>query len=251
MASRIDGRRINHLRTEVAKLHRFHIAQFVDDVSIADDTRVGSHKSIHVCPNFQYFCLKSSRNDRSGIIRATSPKVSNLTTILVARNEARHESHLRKFIERSLHQLSGQVRIENMTGVFLFSLDECTRIIPYGTFDEICHDDGRKAFAIAHDGSRCLWRKVTNQIDTLEDILQLAQKFIHLVEQDATCLACRDDGIYHLDVTVQYITVFLLVCGIATCGHFRSLNQLVCNATQGRNYHDDRFFYGLNYLFYT
>ena len=138
-----------------------------------------------------------------------------------------------------------------MTGVFLFSLDECTRIIPYGTFDEICHDDGRKAFAIAHDGSRCLRRKVADEVNTLINILQLAQKFVHLVEQNATRLPCRDDGIDHLDVTVQDVPIFLLIGCIATCGHFRSLNQLIRNTTQGRNYHDDRFFYGLNYLFYT
>ena len=138
-----------------------------------------------------------------------------------------------------------------MTGMLLFSLDECTRVIPYGSFDEVRHNDGREAFTIAYNGGRCLGRKVTNQVDSLEDILQFAQELIHLVEQHRTGIACRNHGIHHFDVTVHDVTIFLFVSSIAISSHLRCLDQLICNATQGRNHHNHGLFYGLNYLFYT
>ena len=251
MTSRIDGWRINYLCTEVTKFHRFYIAQFIDDIRIADDTRISGHETVYICPNFQHIGLQSSRNDRSRIVRASTTEVGYFTTILISRDKTRNQCHLRHFLESITNQLVCQIRIQDMTGMFSFGLDESTGIIPNSIFNQCSHNDGRKSFSITYNCSRSLGRQVTNQINTLEDILQLAQQFIDSIKQNATRFTCRDNGINHLNVAVYNITIFLFVCSITLCGHFRGLDQLVGNATQSRYNHNNRFFHGFYNLLYT
>ena len=156
MASRINSRWIYNLCTEVTKFHCFHITQFIDDICIADDTRICGHESVYICPNFQYIGLQSSSNDRSGIIRTTTTEIGNLTTILVGRDKAWDQRHLRHFLEGFSYQFISQIRIQNMSGMLSFCLDESSRIIPNRILDKSSHNDRRKSFAIAYNSSRSL-----------------------------------------------------------------------------------------------
>ena len=126
VAHRIDSRRINHLRAEVTELHRLHVAQFRYRISRTDDARVGRHEAVHIGPDFKDIGFQRGRNDGSGIIGTSPAQVRNLTGILVAGNESGHHRHLRKFPESFLHQLGGQFRIQDMSVMLLFGLDEST-----------------------------------------------------------------------------------------------------------------------------
>ena len=124
MTSRIDSRWIYNLCTKVTKFHSFHITQLIDDIRITDDTRVCGHETVHICPNFQHIGLQSSCNNGSCIIRATTTKVGNLTTVLVGRDKTRNQCHLWQFLKGFSYQFVSQVRIQNMSGMLSFCLDE-------------------------------------------------------------------------------------------------------------------------------
>ena len=68
MTYRINSRRINHLRSKVTKLHRFHIAQLINGIGRTDYTRVCRHETIHIRPYFQAIRIQCRSYDRSGII---------------------------------------------------------------------------------------------------------------------------------------------------------------------------------------
>lgn len=59
MVGRINSRRINHFGAEIAQLHGLYITEFFNHISRADDTRVGSHKSIDIRPYFQNMRFQS------------------------------------------------------------------------------------------------------------------------------------------------------------------------------------------------
>ena len=92
-AHRIDGGRIDHLRTEVTQLHGLDIRQLVDGVGRLDDAGVGRHKAIHVRPYFQYFGIEGRSDDGCGVVRAATPQVGGLVGVAVAGDEARNHGH--------------------------------------------------------------------------------------------------------------------------------------------------------------
>ena len=250
MAHRIDSRRINHLRAEVAKLHRLHIAQFGDGVSGADDPRVGGHKPVHIRPYLQHIGIQRRGDDRSGIIRTAPAQIGHFARILIRRDKARHQRYARNLTEGLAHQTVGQFRVEDMLVVLLFRLDEQTGVEPLCPVDERSHDDGRQTLAIAYDGRRGLGRKVAYQVNALKDILQFAQQLIHTIEKQLPFLARRNHRINHFDVAVHDFLHLFLVSRIARCRHVRSLYQLVGDASQRRNHYDYLIIYRLNYFLY-
>ena len=56
-ANGVDGRRVDNLGTKVTKLHCLYVAQLVDGVGCLDDTWVGSHKSVNICPYLKHFSI--------------------------------------------------------------------------------------------------------------------------------------------------------------------------------------------------
>ena len=76
---RIDGRRIDDLRSKVAELHRLDVAQFVDGVSSLDHTGVGGHEAIHIGPYFKNLSVQVRCYDSRRIVGAASPEVGRLS----------------------------------------------------------------------------------------------------------------------------------------------------------------------------
>ena len=68
MANRIDSRRINHFRTKVAQLHCLHVTQFRNRISSTDNTRIGSHKAVYICPYLQNTCIECRCQNGSRIV---------------------------------------------------------------------------------------------------------------------------------------------------------------------------------------
>ncbi|CDD48284.1 unknown [Bacteroides sp. CAG:875] len=172
MTHRINGRRIHHLRPEVAQLHSLHVAQLLDRISRADDFRVGCHKAVHIRPDFQDIRIQRSRNDGSRVIRTTPSQVCDLTGILIRRNKSRHDGYLRYLTESFAYQLIGKFRVQNMLVMFFLCLDKCTGVEPHSSLNQGSHDNGRQPFSIAHNSGRSLGRKIPNQINPLKNILQ-------------------------------------------------------------------------------
>ena len=67
-ADGVDSRRIYHLRTEVAKLHRLDVAQLLNGVGSLYDARVGGHEAVHVGPNLKNFGVECCGDDGSCIV---------------------------------------------------------------------------------------------------------------------------------------------------------------------------------------
>ena len=67
-ANGVYRRRINYLCTKVAKLHSLDIAQFVDSVCCLDNSWIGGHEAVYICPYFEYISIECCRNDSCCIV---------------------------------------------------------------------------------------------------------------------------------------------------------------------------------------
>ena len=72
---RINGRRINNLRTEVAQFHRFDKRQPLDDISRIDYPGVSCHEAIDIGPDFELRGIESGSQDSCRIIRSPRPRL--------------------------------------------------------------------------------------------------------------------------------------------------------------------------------
>ena len=142
MANRINSRRIYYLGTEVTKLRCLYITQFVNGISGRNHTRICSHETIHIRPDFQLVGIQCRRNNRSCIIGTTTPQVRNISCHLISRDEPRYQCTLRQSAECFTNQFIRQLCIQYILGVLLFSFDELARIKPLGS-SQLCNDNGR------------------------------------------------------------------------------------------------------------
>ena len=233
----IDSRRINHLCTEVTKFGRFYITQFRNGISSWNDTRVSRHKSVYIGPDFQTCRIQSRSNNGSRIVRATTSEVRHISCRFIRRDESRHQWHFRDRLESLFHQLISQVSIQRVFTMFSFGLDKSARIEPFCSVNQFGNDDGWKAFTIADDCIRSLRGKVSNQINSLEDVLQLVQQFANLTLQRHLLFSGRNHLLNHLHMTVNDFAELALVCWISCCRHLWCIYQFVSDASQcGNNY---------------
>ena len=93
-AYRINGRRIYDLRAKVAQLHGFHIAQFIDGIGCVDDTWVGSHETIDVCPYLQHFSIQCSCYDAGGVVTTATTQIGCLARVAILADKAWYNSYL-------------------------------------------------------------------------------------------------------------------------------------------------------------
>ena len=126
MAYRINGRRINHLSSEVTQLHCFHITQFGNRICSTDDTGVGSHKTIHIGPYLQNIRIQSRSQNRSCIIRTSTSQIGHFSGILICRNKTGYQCYLGNFLESLSYQTIRQFRVEYMFVMLLFGFDKST-----------------------------------------------------------------------------------------------------------------------------
>ena len=89
-AYRIDGRRIDDLRTEITQLHRLDIRQLVDGIGCLDYLWVGCHETVNVSPYLQHLSVQHGSDDGCGIVRAASSEIGCLVRIPVSGNKSRH-----------------------------------------------------------------------------------------------------------------------------------------------------------------
>ena len=173
MADRVNCRRINHFRSEIAKFHSLHIAQFFNRIGRTDHSRISGHESVHICPYLQNVRIKCCCNDWSRIVRASPSQIRHLTGCLVRRNKSWDNCDLGNFIKRFTNQSACQLRVKNVLVMFLFRLDEIPGIIPYSTVYQSRYNNRWKAFAIADNGGRCFRREIMYQINSLKNVFQL------------------------------------------------------------------------------
>ena len=125
-ADGINGRRINHLRTEVTQFHRLYVREFVNGVGTLDHLRIGCHEAIHIGPNLKYLGIEYSSNDGCSVVRTTTTQIGRLMGVTVASHETWNNINLIvvQFLERLFHQLGGQVSINHMFALFLLCADK-------------------------------------------------------------------------------------------------------------------------------
>ena len=139
-AHRVNRGRIDHFRPEVAKLHGFHVAQFVDGVGGGNHFRVGSHEAVHVRPDFQHRGIQGRRDDGRCIIGPATSQVGHLTRFGICRNEPRHQRYLRQLCKSNLDQLIRQIGSQQLAPRLDFRLDELPRIKPFRATNQRRHD---------------------------------------------------------------------------------------------------------------
>ena len=241
VAHRIDCRRIDHLRTEVAKFHRLSVTQTADGIRGRDDTGVGRHETVHIRPDLQAVSIQGRSEDGSRIIRTSPPEIGHFATVLVCRNKSGYQCHTRNLCKSLTHQAIGQFRIQDMLGVFLFGLDKQAGIIPACPVNQSGNNARRHTFAVADDGCRGLGRQVLDEIKPLENVLQFVKQRIDHRRKLVFHSTFRDDGIDHLIVPARDFLKTGFVCHISGSGNLRCAYKFICNSTQSGNYDNDRF----------
>ena len=237
----INRRRINYFRTEVTKFGCFYIAKFGDSISRWNHTRISSHKAIHICPYLQTVGIERRSNDGSRIIRTAATEIGYFSGCLVGRNKARHQCYFRDRAESLFYQFVGQISVNRMFVMLLFSFDKSTRIEPLGILNQLGNNDRWKALAIAYDCVRSLRGKVFNQVNTLENILQFIQQFANLTLQRHLPFSGRNHLFNHFHMTINNFAELALIGRISGSRHFRCVYQFISDASQCGNYYNNRF----------
>ena len=206
-AHRVNRRRIDHLRTEVAKLRCLHIRKSLNRVCRIDDTWVGRHEAAHVCPNLQHISIQRSRQNSSCVVRTATSEVRHLARYTVRRDKATADTHILEVLKGFQNQRHTDGIAEQITTLLFLGLNELQRVVPLGTLDERCHDVRADALAIRHNRVARLLTQITNQIHTLVDALQLTQQFVHRRQQHLLLLRVCNDCVNHLVVTLHHLVV--------------------------------------------
>ena len=133
MAHRINGRRVHHFGSEVAKLRGLYIAQFINGIGSGNHTRVGSHEAVHIRPDFQRIGIQCRSYNGSRIVGAAATEVSDLARNLVRRDKSRNQYAFRHIPECLTYQRGSEFRIQHMLGMLLLRFDEPARIKPFST----------------------------------------------------------------------------------------------------------------------
>ena len=148
------------------------------------------------------------------------------------------------------HQFVGQFCGQYVTASLSLCLDELAAVIPFRPVYQRGHNTAADAFAIADNGCLCLGAEVANQEHALIDAAQL---FKMSLDNGLECLpvaAGRNNGTYHVLMTLHNLQKCLLVNGVASLCLLGCLYQLICNSAQGTDNHNDGFGLGLNNLLY-
>ena len=247
MIDREDGRRIDHLGTEVAQLHRLDEREFRYDVRRVDDPRVGSHETIHVGPYFQQFGVQGSGNDSGGIVRSASTQVGHFARLAVARYETAHDGDARVAREVAYDVRVGGLEVTHVLVEHLDGLDKFAAIYPLGIGDDLRHDAAGDALAVTHHGTERLGRQLADEEDATIDVVQFLEGLAD-EEFDIRQGLSVQQTIHHIIVALADELKVLRVGLIARGGFVGCSDEPVGDTTQGRNDHDDRFltfFYNL------
>ena len=124
-----NRRRIDHLRAEIAQLHRLDIAQTLDHVGVVDHFRVGGHETVDVGPDFEHRGIEGRGENRRRIVRTSSAEVRSVPARQIARDEAGHDHRVRHLPERLADQFLGRCEVDDMPPEIGLRLDEPARIV--------------------------------------------------------------------------------------------------------------------------
>jgi len=236
VVSRKNSRRINHLRAEIAQLHRFDKRQVLDHIGIADHLRVGGHKTVHIGPNFERIGFERRGQHRSGIIGTAAPEVRHVVRLVIGGNETRYHDHLRHRREPFADQLFGRCEFDDMFPEIGPGLDKFTGVVQFGASEYPPHDHRRKTLPVTHDRIARLGGEILDQIDSLEDIGKFVQQRVHRCKYLRTARRI-DHFVYRPAVTHDDLFELAFVLHIACGRHSGSQQQLIRNTSQRR--HDD------------
>ena len=245
----IDGRRINHLGTEVAELHGFHIAQFGDGIGGMDDARVGGHEPVDISPYLEHFGIERSRDNRGGIVASSTAEIGGLARLFVGTDESRNDiGMLQRLLKLLLDERATEFAVEHIFAVFLFGLDKVARVHSFGPFDEVGHDMAAQPLAVADDGRLGLRTEVADEKDTIQDGAQLLEESVEGLEQHLLASVTTDDRLHHLVVSLHHGFQFGAVGIVAGKCQFGCGYQPIGDASQGTHYDNHLFGLCLNDL---
>ena len=238
VVDREDRGRIDHLRAEVAQLHRLFEAQPVDDIGIADDARVGRHETVDVGPDFERLGVQRGGDECGGVVRSAAPQIGHVARGAVRGDEARHYRHAGAVGQTLPDELFGQIRFGDVLSEVGLRADELPRVVEPRAFEHGGHDSRREAFAVADDRVARAGREVADQVDAAQDIGQFVEQFVRPPADRAAPLG-RHRFVDRRAVAGHDFGQRVGVVGLSGRGCGRRGQQTVGDAAQRRNDHDD------------
>ena len=178
LAHREDGGGIDDFSPEVAQFCRLIVGEFVDGESRGNDSWVGCHESINICPNLQHLSTECCSNDGSGVVRASTSEVGGVPSGDIARNETTNNGDLWQRVHVLLDGCMSGFKIYSLTRSFFARFDDFLCINVDGFVDGTCHDSRRKEFAVSHNGVGDARGKFLDKTDALKQAPQFAKAAI-------------------------------------------------------------------------
>ena len=247
---RINRRRIDNLRPEIAQLHRLGKREVLDDIGGVDYPGVGRHKAVDIGPNLELRGTESRSQDSRRIVRPAPPQIGHIACRVIRSDKSGYHSHPGQPGKATLYPCIGIAEIDNVLAILSAGLDEETGIVMNRALDDPAHDERRKALAIAHNRVESLGREVFDKRYPLEDVAQLAEQRVDEFQQPGLFRRV-DRALHHRFVPFDNRQEAGFI-GIAPFGsHTGGLDEAVGNPAQSRNDDNDGFVTTLYYLFDT
>ena len=247
---RINGRRINNLRTEVAQFHRFDKRQPLDDISRIDSPGVGCHEAIDIGPDFELRGIESGSQDSCRIIRSPTPQIGDIAIAFVGGDESRNDGYTRQWIKTGFHQPVGLLEIDNVFTTLHLCLDEPTGIVMLGPVDNPADNQRGETLAVADNRVEGLYRQVFNERHAFENISQLIEQRLY-ERQKFVSLMRIDSAMYHGNVPIYDFTKTVFISITAFHCDFGRANEFIGYSPQRRNHYNNRLPTTLDYMFDT
>ena len=172
------GGREDHLRTEMAELHGFGVAELVDDAGRRDHAGIGGHHSCHIGPFFQYGSVEEA-SGIGGAQVAASPAQGRGGAVGGASDEALHEEQV-SVVEACMGKpvLRG-VHVEPRCAVLVIGAHELEGVEPLGLEPKVMamapKDGNRQAFAQSGEFVVGPGTGLAEQVDAVEQVVQVTQ----------------------------------------------------------------------------
>ena len=173
-----DGGGIDDFSPEVAQFCGLIVGEFVDGESRGDDSWVGCHESIYVCPDLQHLSSECRSNDGSGVVRAPTSEVGGVSGGDIARNEATNDGDLWQRVHVLLNGCMSGFKIYGLTCPFFARFDDFLCINVDSFVDGACHYCRRKEFAVSHNSVGDTRGKFLDKADALKQTPQFAKAAI-------------------------------------------------------------------------
>ena len=142
MIDRKNGGWINHLGTKITEFCCFAKAQSFNSICVADDFWIGSHKSVHIRPDFEFCGIKCRCKDGCSIVGTTTPQIGDIAGFGIGGNKSAAYTNPGGIGKRFQYKFIGSGKIDDVFVELIVCFDKITGIKVHCILYQMAHNNG-------------------------------------------------------------------------------------------------------------